>query len=302
MISNQLHIGDKVQINFTLHGIVRFIGTTQFKAGTWAGIELDKIGSGKNDGSVNGPSTPYQKKSPSMVTIIPPLPSHELQDKMKLLEAENRQLKSTLVQLEENQKIKDNHIQSLESSLKELQDTSMESIDMLEDLVQSYERQVQQLSNNLHISNQKITTLINEQNDLRKAGLEAIESYELTLEKTSKQHHKDIKVLLKDINCLEIILQSKLNKEIDLTESLMRERHYSSRLIHELKKKFTTFTFKPIMYNTRLLDTPIEEEEEEEEDMTPCALCDNKGHHLIHCPMLFKEKPLQQQACICSSF
>jgi hypothetical protein len=49
----QLHIGDRVQVN-SMNGIVRFIGPTKFKAGTWAGIELDNIGLGKNDGSVDG--------------------------------------------------------------------------------------------------------------------------------------------------------------------------------------------------------------------------------------------------------
>jgi hypothetical protein len=49
----QLQVGDKVQVN-SLHGIVRFIGPTKFKAGTWAGIELDAVGLGKNDGSVDG--------------------------------------------------------------------------------------------------------------------------------------------------------------------------------------------------------------------------------------------------------
>ena len=52
-IQDQLHIGDRVQVN-SLHGIVRFIGTTKFKAGTWAGIELDSVGLVKNDGSVDG--------------------------------------------------------------------------------------------------------------------------------------------------------------------------------------------------------------------------------------------------------
>lgn len=52
-IQDQLHIGDRVQVN-SYHGIVRFIGTTSFKAGTWAGIELETVGLGKNDGSVDG--------------------------------------------------------------------------------------------------------------------------------------------------------------------------------------------------------------------------------------------------------
>jgi dynactin complex subunit len=46
-------IGDRVSVN-SVHGTVRFVGTTQFKAGIWAGIELDQPGAGKNDGSVEG--------------------------------------------------------------------------------------------------------------------------------------------------------------------------------------------------------------------------------------------------------
>lgn len=48
-----LHIGDKVLVN-SHHGVIRYIGETKFKTGTWAGIELDTIGLGKNDGSVDG--------------------------------------------------------------------------------------------------------------------------------------------------------------------------------------------------------------------------------------------------------
>lgn len=48
-----INIGDRVKAN-SYSGVVRFIGTTQFKTGTWAGIELDIAGTGKNDGSVEG--------------------------------------------------------------------------------------------------------------------------------------------------------------------------------------------------------------------------------------------------------
>lgn len=35
-------------------GILRYVGEPDFKSGIWAGIELDKQGEGKNDGSVQG--------------------------------------------------------------------------------------------------------------------------------------------------------------------------------------------------------------------------------------------------------
>lgn len=47
------HMGDRVTVNQSL-GTIRYIGTTEFKAGTWIGIELDILGTGKNDGSIQG--------------------------------------------------------------------------------------------------------------------------------------------------------------------------------------------------------------------------------------------------------
>ena len=35
-------------------GTLRFLGEAEFKEGYWAGIQLDIVGSGKNDGSVKG--------------------------------------------------------------------------------------------------------------------------------------------------------------------------------------------------------------------------------------------------------
>eukprot|EP00037_Helgoeca_nana_P009774 m.85770 g.85770 ORF g.85770 m.85770 type:complete len:898 (+) comp19796_c0_seq2:74-2767(+) len=46
-------IGDRVVVDGTLGGTLRFWGTVQFSTGKWAGVELD-LPSGKNDGRVNG--------------------------------------------------------------------------------------------------------------------------------------------------------------------------------------------------------------------------------------------------------
>ncbi|KAG2173827.1 hypothetical protein INT43_005247 [Umbelopsis isabellina] len=48
------HVGDRVILENGQKGILRYRGETTFKPGIWAGIELDRPGSGKNSGSVNG--------------------------------------------------------------------------------------------------------------------------------------------------------------------------------------------------------------------------------------------------------
>ncbi|KAI8342434.1 hypothetical protein BC941DRAFT_412761 [Chlamydoabsidia padenii] len=52
---SNLYIGERVVVDsMNIVGTLRFLGDTRFKPGTWAGIELDIIGTGKNDGSVQG--------------------------------------------------------------------------------------------------------------------------------------------------------------------------------------------------------------------------------------------------------
>lgn len=50
-------IGERVRMQaMGMEGTLRFLGETDFKAGVWAGIELEGgfSGKGKNDGSVGG--------------------------------------------------------------------------------------------------------------------------------------------------------------------------------------------------------------------------------------------------------
>ncbi|KXS96514.1 hypothetical protein AC578_5829 [Pseudocercospora eumusae] len=53
MSNISLAVGQKVELNDSRSGTVRFVGTTQFQTGEWVGVELGDA-SGKNDGSVQG--------------------------------------------------------------------------------------------------------------------------------------------------------------------------------------------------------------------------------------------------------
>lgn len=50
-----LRVGERVAVDsMGIVGTLKYLGPTQFKEGVWAGIQLDIVGTGKNDGSVNG--------------------------------------------------------------------------------------------------------------------------------------------------------------------------------------------------------------------------------------------------------
>ena len=53
MGAKHIKCGDRVVVNGAKAGTLRFLGTTDFAAGEWAGVELSEP-IGKNDGSVGG--------------------------------------------------------------------------------------------------------------------------------------------------------------------------------------------------------------------------------------------------------
>ncbi|KAF7723146.1 hypothetical protein EC973_002328 [Apophysomyces ossiformis] len=53
--TNRLIVGQRVSVaSLGIVGTLRFVGETKFKPDIWTGIELDLVGAGKNDGSVQG--------------------------------------------------------------------------------------------------------------------------------------------------------------------------------------------------------------------------------------------------------
>ncbi|CEJ00607.1 hypothetical protein RMCBS344292_14659 [Rhizopus microsporus] len=54
-VQQDLYIGQRVAVDsMGIVGTLKFLGEAEFKEGYWAGIQLDILGSGKNDGSVKG--------------------------------------------------------------------------------------------------------------------------------------------------------------------------------------------------------------------------------------------------------
>lgn len=51
--AKHIKLGDRVVVNGAKVGTLRYLGTTDFAAGEWAGIELGEP-IGKNNGSVGG--------------------------------------------------------------------------------------------------------------------------------------------------------------------------------------------------------------------------------------------------------
>lgn len=55
LMPNLPYVGERVAVDsMGIVGTLKFLGEAEFKEGYWAGIQLDILGSGKNDGSVKG--------------------------------------------------------------------------------------------------------------------------------------------------------------------------------------------------------------------------------------------------------
>lgn len=322
------------------------------KTGLFAPItKVTKISQQKNHFHYR-PSTPHQKKHDlpkKMMSIENNQETMLLQQRIDSLEAENQFLKlhhedrvpllqKQMIELEtryehviseKNKEIqaKDEKIRELEQMVTEMKKAGMDSVEMLESIVQNHEKKVASLETALSKERNKIQQLVQGQDDLRKAGLEAVESNELTLIKLEKakehwrtekvrlqeefdkresqlrrSHHHEIETLLKDITVLEDVLQSKIDKESNLVESLKREQRYSNKLIAEMKSiKLQMKTNQGIIFSSAIdsyrnsshnrwsvhnrLDTPIQEEDEED-DVVSCTLCGKDDHDLFHCSFL----------------
>ncbi|ORY97713.1 hypothetical protein BCR43DRAFT_407707, partial [Syncephalastrum racemosum] len=224
-----LCVGERVAVDsMNIVGTLRFIGTTQFKDGVWAGIQLDIDGTGKNDGSVNGANTTKQAQSQRPASVRTSTPDQaimrlqQLQVKVEVLEAENRYLKlenaqnktaeQILERSEEYEKIKrelnlskeslaretaivedyKKRTEGLEQSVDELKRAGMESIELYESSVELHRVDMEAINASLMDERRKVAQLESEREGLRKAGLEAVETYEATIEELRKESSTEV--------------------------------------------------------------------------------------------------------------
>lgn len=246
----------------------------------------------------NRPSTPHQTtiKTTQHTNSIPPLP------KKVILPSKDNENDELIKKLQQENKLLKQSNQHLEQTIKEIKSASMNSIEILENLITTHQTKINELEKDLKNERLKYNELKYKENEMRTHSLEAIELTIVELEKSneksqklisenekmSKRHHTEIQILLQDINVLEAVLQDKMNKQVDLVQSLKKEKQINYKLLNEPLSINTTTNNRFNTTRERLLDTPIQEvDEEDEEDDTYnnncCALCDKKGHHLIHC-------------------
>lgn len=318
-------------------------------------VQVGKLTKVNNHQKQHRPSTPHVSAKVAYKKHNIPLPPPkrmmsiennqemmQLQQRIDSLEAENQYLRlhqesrvpslqKKMIELEtlltgKDQEIqeKDGKIHKLEQIVTEVKRAGIDSLEMLESVVQNYQNQVAALEEALSLEKNKTRQLLQDQEELRKAGLEAIESNESTLKEFEKakqlwqlekiklqdefkqreaqlmqSHHHEIKTLLQDISILEVVLQSKMDKEHELNASLRREKQFNNKLTAEIKNlKFQIKINGIIPFQSPAdyrcshrwsfrdrLDTPIEEEDESDLPLD-CALCGKNGHDIIHCSIL----------------
>ncbi|KAI8971378.1 hypothetical protein BDB01DRAFT_700330, partial [Pilobolus umbonatus] len=209
------YINERVAVeSMNVVGTLKFLGETQFKEGIWAGIQLDVVGKGKNDGSVGG--YVHECKHCVSISCAPDetvMRLQQLQLRVEVLEAENKFLKLENTQnktaeqiLERSLTLKKNNgehmftleshksimeetdrVKGLEETVEELKRAGMESIELYESSVQMNRVDMEAMNASLADERRKIASLENEREDLRKAGLEAIEAYEANIEEMKKE-------------------------------------------------------------------------------------------------------------------
>ncbi|KAI9493179.1 hypothetical protein BDB00DRAFT_976154, partial [Zychaea mexicana] len=253
-------------------GTLRFLGTTNFKEGVWAGIQLDIVGTGKNDGSPVDPHARLERMLGEAISQAPDqavMRLQQLQVRVEVLEAENKFLKLENAQNKTAEQILERslsqakehlaretanvedyrkRIEQLDQSVEELKKAGMESIELYESSVELHRVDMEAINARLMDEQRKVASLESEREELRKAGVEAIETYESTMEELKKEwssksdkqlHEKEelhttITKLKQELEQLQV---TTLNKDIAELESLIESKIFKEADLEEALEK-----------------------------------------------------------------
>ena len=87
-----LEIGERVVTQEGNRGVLRYLGTTEFAKGIYAGIDLDEENTGRNDGSVNG--IQYFVTFPNKGVFLPVAKVNPENEKKRAVSAARRLIES----------------------------------------------------------------------------------------------------------------------------------------------------------------------------------------------------------------
>ncbi|KAK3754468.1 hypothetical protein QZH41_006775 [Actinostola sp. cb2023] len=208
--STALEIGDRVVVSNTKIGTVRYVGTTGFAKGDWAGIELDEP-LGKNDGAVAG-----TRKNEDLL--------FKLEEEEITLGDELKTDKS-----DSDKKVDDMEFQLLESN------QEMSSIQLQ---LEESQTKVKELEKNLSSLEEKHTAQCSEASRGRKEQLERIAQLEEDISSRNNRC-KELEVQLQNANT-ELRKAQEENETLkpqieDLTSKLYSKENEFASMSDELK-------------------------------------------------------------------
>ncbi|ORE06375.1 hypothetical protein BCV72DRAFT_181598, partial [Rhizopus microsporus var. microsporus] len=253
-VQQDLYIGQRVAVDsMGIVGTLKFLGEAEFKEGYWAGIQLDILGSGKNDGSVKGTSESQEQLDHLFGESIRQAPNeavmklHQLQLRVEVLEAENRLLKPDDSQPKTDTKIMEleteqmnlmterdktethlvqeyqERVRSLNETIDELKRAGLESIELYESSVEMNRVDREALNASLADERRKVALLEAERAELHNAGREAIQTYEATIAEIKKERESLIQEQNAKREALEATIQKKENEHKRQIASLNRD-------------------------------------------------------------------------------
>ncbi|KAL1919055.1 uncharacterized protein VTP21DRAFT_2436 [Calcarisporiella thermophila] len=240
--SPELAVGDRVVVGAFGTGILRFLGPTQFKPGVWAGVELDRRGEGKNDGSVDG--VRYFKCKKNTGIFVKPnkisklsfhsiLPTRPGSPKISPMEPAPRKTSQEAMKQKPAVVALPPRLTSLASSQPIPPSPSGHSIE---------KSQALHLASSVPLQNcAHCSTLARELSSLREAGREAIATYEIRIEALERKGREEVKEQEAKYQKLQEECEELRNlagETAEAIEAMRKEKERAENELYSLQQKY----------------------------------------------------------------